>query len=104
MSLIKIDKSIALKGLSTQEILAKYDSELMDFFDRKAKEKNYDNRITCSLRAGYPGPFQVEGLAFAQWMDACNAHCYEVTQEIQAGTRTIPTFEELSSEFPALVW
>ena len=104
MSLVKIDKSIAFKGLSTAETLAKYDSELMNFFDRKAKEKNYDNRITCSLRAGYPGPFQAEGLAFAQWMDQCNAYCYEVIQDIQEGTRVIPTFEELSSEFPELVW
>lgn len=104
MNLIKIDKSIIFKGLSTAEILAKYDSELMNFFDKKAKEKNYDNRITCSLRAGYPGPFQAEGLAFALWMDQCNAYCYEIIQEIQAGTRTIPTFEELSSEFPELVW
>lgn len=104
MSLIKIDPSIAIKGLSAQEILAKYDQELMNFFDSKAKEKNYDNRITCSLRAGYPGPFQVEGLAFAQWMDACNAYCYEVIQDVQEGSRTVPSFEELSSEFPALVW
>ena len=72
--------------------------------DAKAKEKNYDNRITCSLLAGYPGPFQVEGLAFAQWMDACNAYCYEVIQDIQEGSRAVPSFEELSSEFPALVW
>ena len=104
MSLIKIDPSLAIKGLSTQEILAKYDQKLMNFFDSKAKEKNYDNRITCSLRAGYPGPFQVEGLAFAQWMDACNAYCYEVIQDIQKGSRAVPSFEELSSEFPALVW
>lgn len=104
MSLIKIDPSLAVKGLSTQEILAKYDQKLMDYFDTKAKEKNYDNRITCSLRAGYPGPFQAEGLAFAQWMDACNAYCYEVMQDIQEGSRDIPSFEQLASEFPPLDW
>lgn len=104
MSLIKIDPGLAVKGLSAQEILAKYDQKLMDYFDAKAKEKNYDNRITCSLRAGYPGPFQVEGLAFAQWMDACNAYCYAVMQDIQKGSRDIPSFEQLASEFPPLDW
>lgn len=37
--------------------------------------------------AGYPGPFQAEGIAFAQWMDDCNATGYQVMSEVESGAR-----------------
>ena len=85
-------------------LIKSYDSSLTLYFDSKAKEKNYDNRISCSVRAGYPGPFQAEGLAFATWMDTCNAICYQILADVQAGLRPIPTFEEVTLEFPTLIW
>lgn len=46
--------------------------EMLDkYFDRVARGKGYDSRITCSLRAGFDGPFKSEGVAFASWMDNC---------------------------------
>lgn len=85
-------------------LLRSYDSSLTSYFDTKAREKNYDDRISCSVRAGFPGPFQAEGLAFATWMDTCNAICYSILAEVQAGERPIPTFEEVILEFPTLTW
>lgn len=77
---------------------------LEQFYDLIAQSKHYDNRLTCAIRAGYPGPFQAEGIAFGTWMDTCNAHAYQALVEIQAGLRTIPTIEEAIAELPQIVW
>ena len=81
-----------------------YSVAMQAFFDHKAAEKNYDSRLTCTLRAGYAGPYQAEGLAFALWMDACNVHAYTVLSQVQAGKRETPTVDVLLAELPALVW
>lgn len=74
-------------------------------FDAKAREKNYDNRITCALRAGYAGPFQAEGIAFAQWMDNSYAASYQILAAVQAGERTAPTTTAaLLAELPQFDW
>lgn len=89
---------------SDAELAARFDLQLSFYFDAKAKEKNYDNRITAALRAGYPGPYQSEGIAFAQWMDNCNSYTYQVLNEIKNGARPVITFEELIPELPNLTW
>lgn len=74
-------------------------------FDTTAQARRYDNRITCALRAGYVGPFQAEGQAFATWLDTCNALAYTLLGEVQAGTRPMPaTVSEALSLLPAMVW
>lgn len=77
---------------------------LESLYDTKAKERHYDNRFTCALRAGYAGPFQAEGIAFAVWMDTCNATGYTVLAEVQAGQRPVPTLEEFLALLPVLTW
>lgn len=85
-------------------IVAELTAALESHYDSKAKERRYDNRITCALRAGYAGPFQAEGQSFAIWMDTCNAYAYSVMNECLTGARTIPTAQELVSELPVFVW
>ena len=74
-------------------------------FNAVAQAKNYDNRLTCALRAGYPGPFRDEGVAFATWMDGCNALAYQMLTEVQAGTLTMPaTTDQALALLPEMVW
>lgn len=84
--------------------LATHTSALEAHYDTAAREKKYDNRLTCALRAGYPGPFQAEGIAFAVWMDSCNAYGYEQIAKVIAGEREMPTPTGMISELPELVW
>lgn len=91
-------------GKSNDEIIKELTAALEAHYDAKAKEKRYDNRLTCTLRAGYAGPFQAEGQTFAQWMDNCNAYGYQVMADCLAGTRTTPTEAELIAELPVMVW
>lgn len=85
-------------------LLARYEAALTAHLDATAQSRRYDNRITCALRAGYPGPFQAEGQAFAAWMDQCNALGYQVLAEVQAGTRPLPTESEFIAMLPPMVW
>lgn len=82
-----------------------FDRALTDHLDATARAKRYDNRISCAVRAGYPGPFQAEGAAFAAWMDACNAQAYALLAEVQAGTRPLPSSTQaLIDLLPPMVW
>lgn len=88
-----------------QATIAQFTTDLTDYLDSVAAEKKYENRITCALRAGYPGPFQAEGQAFATWMDAYNAEAYQILAEVIQGTRPVPSsFEEIKSELPTFTW
>jgi hypothetical protein len=67
-----------------------------------AKLKGYDTIRSAALRAGYQGPFHDEGIAFATWMDACYARCYQLLAKFQAGEIPEPTLEELLALLPKL--
>lgn len=86
------------------ELLASFIGALESHYDTTAQSRRYDNRLTCALRAGYPGHFQAEGLAFAVWMDECNAYAYGQMALVQAGERDQPTPDELVAELPLMVW
>lgn len=82
-----------------------YDSLLSGYMDAVAQTKKYDSRLTCALRAGYVGPYQMEGIAFAAWMDQCYAYTYNMISEVKQGIRIFPESNELFiSELPLLDW
>lgn len=91
--------------LVLSEKIQAIDAMLTNHLDTVARTKKYDNRITCMVRAGFAGPFQAEGIAFATWCDSCNAMAYQLLQEIQAGTRALPGDpRELLLLLPEMVW
>lgn len=67
-----------------------------------ARTKGYDDIRSAALRAGYPGPFHDEGVAFATWMDATYAACYQLLAQVQAGEIPEPNEAELLAMLPAL--
>lgn len=85
--------------------VADFDAALTAHLDTTAQQKRYDNRITCMVRAGFPGPFQAEGVAFATWCDTCNAFAYTFMAEVQAGTQPMPASPaEFIALLPQMVW
>lgn len=84
---------------------ADFDAALTAHLDATAQARRYDNRITCMVRAGFPGPFQAEGLAFAAWCDGCNMFAYSLMADVLAGNAPMP---ESTSAFiamlPEMVW
>jgi len=77
---------------------------LNNHLNQVAGQRSYDDRFTCSLRAGYPGPFQEEGQAFASWMDECNMVAYQILADVKRGLRAIPTEAELIEALPVIAW
>ena len=83
----------------------KFENALDSHLDSVAREYRYNDRFTFALRAGYTGPFQAEGQAFATWMDSCNAQAYQKLQEVLAGTSQMPaTPAEFIETLPVFVW
>lgn len=84
--------------------LEDYDAALTAHLDSVARQKRYADRISCSVRAGYPGPFQAEGIAFATWMDTQNAKGYQMLSDFQNGLIQQPTIEEFISQLDPMEW
>ena len=89
---------------ATMSVERHYIGSLEEMLDRTAQERNYDNRLTCALRAAYSGPYQAEGQAFAIWMDACHAIVYDVLRQMKAGTLVPPPVDDLLGQLPELAW
>lgn len=83
--------------------LQDYDAALMGIYDRAAQSMGYMNWQTCALRAHRPGPFEAEGTAFYDWMEACNVKGYQILADVTGGKRTQPTIEQFLSEMPPFV-
>lgn len=73
--------------------------------DAQAQAIGYDNIFTAVTYADEPevAKFQAEGLAFRAWRSRVWARCYELLDQVKAGTRPVPTAEQLIAELPALV-
>lgn len=92
-------------SLPPVDVVAVFDAALTAHLDNTAKQKRYDNRITCMVRAGFVGPFQAEGLAFATWCDSVNALAYQMLAAVQAGTAPMPESPQAFIDtLPAMVW
>lgn len=86
------------------EVQAVYIRALDAFIDAESQTHGYDNRITCALRSGYPGPYRAEGTAFAIWVDTCYQLGTTAMAEVLAGQRPMPTVAGFLAELPPMVW
>lgn len=84
--------------------LADYDAALTAHLDAEAQTRRYADRVSCSVRAGYVGPFQAEGIAFAQWMDRQNQIAYQMLEDFMTGLIPQPTVEEFIASLDVMVW
>ena len=82
------------------EIIALYEKALDDHLDSVARLHRYDTRFTFALRAGFPGPYHDEAVAFATWMDVCNVQAFALLSEVQAGNAVMPTIDAFIDSLP----
>lgn len=77
---------------------------IQDYMDSKAQELNYDSVFTAiTYENDSNKKFAQEAKAFKAWRSQIWTTCYAVLDEVLAGTRTIPTKEELLALMPKLV-
>lgn len=104
MSRITIDES-KLSLINEMATITIMSNAIQDYLDAKARERNYDGILSLCTYATSTNPkFQAEGQAGVNWRDACWAKGYEIMAEVQAGTREIPTVDELLAELPVFRW
>lgn len=88
-----------------EEILKILTDGIQAHLDAKARERNYDGILSlCTYATSTDPKFAAEGQAGVEWRDACWAKGYEIIAEVQAGTREIPTVDELLAELPVFHW
>lgn len=91
--------------LPTPPTVKDFEKALDEHLDSVARLRRYDNRITCMVRAGFPGPFRQEALGFAVWVDQCNLVAYSILAAVNQGTRSPPeNVAEFLSELPTFSW
>lgn len=71
---------------------------LRTYLDTTAQKHGYDNIMTAALRAGYPGPYQTEGVKFASWMDICWKMLYDNTCDYSSYDALVATLPVLTLE------
>jgi hypothetical protein len=81
-----------------------YEAAMVALFDRVAETRQYDNRVTCAMRASYPGPYQAEGAAYGAWMDQCYAIGYALQAQAARGEIPPPSIDELLASMPDIAW
>lgn len=87
-----------------QQIVARLTTGVQNLLDRQAGQLNYDSCLSvCSYSNTGNAKFDAEGAAFRKWRSDVWETCYRVLAECKAGTREIPTLQELISELPELV-
>jgi len=75
---------------------------VQNHMDKTAQALRYDNIATAVTYAEEPSVprFQSEGQALRAWRSMVWNECYEILAEVQAGSRPVPTDEELIAALP----
>lgn len=90
---------------TTEQIIAQYTAGVQQHLDTFAQTRNYDGILSVASYSTSTVPkFAAEGQYAAEARDATWAKCYEILAAVEAGSRPMPTLDELLSELPKLVW
>lgn len=91
--------------LTDEQILVLYTDKLMDHLNKFAQLRNYGSILSAATYLSSTNPkFRDEAQYAIKARDDTWAKAYEVIAEVKAGTRSIPSFEELIAEMPKLEW
>jgi len=98
--IIKIDHSKV-----RDRLIAEYKDAVQKHLDDFARTRDYDNILSAATYATSTNPkFAVEGQYAAEARDATWGKLYEVLAAVEAGSRPMPTLDELLAELPVLAW
>ncbi len=88
-----------------QEIQKALENGIEAWMNETVQQRNYKDIVSaCSYAVSTDETFAKEGQACIVWRDTCWRKCYEMLAEVKAGTRPIPTLEEVITELPKLEW
>ena len=98
--IIKIDHSKA-----RDRLMAEYTAAVQKHLDAFARTRNYDSILSAATYASSTVlKYKAEGQYAVEARDATCVKCYEVLAAVEAGSRPMPTLDELLTELPVLTW
>lgn len=90
---------------SSEQIIAQYTVAIQQRLDEFARTRGYDSILSAATYAASTVPgFAAEGQYCIGARDAAWAKYYEILAAVEAGTRPMPTLDEIFTELPTLVW
>lgn len=91
--------------LPADEIIAQCASAVQSRLDEFAQTRGYDGILSaCTYATSAVPKFAAEGQYCVTLRDASWAKCYEILDAVQAGSRLLPTLDQLLAELPAMAW
>lgn len=90
---------------TAEQIVAQYTAAVQKHLDDFARTRGYDDIMSAATYATSTNPkFAAEGQYCVEARDATWAKCYEVLAAVEAGSRPVPTLDELLADLPVLTW
>lgn len=88
-----------------EQIIAQYTAGVQQHLDTFARTRSYDGILSAATYATSQVPkFKAEGQYAVEARDSTWAKCYEILAAVEAGSRPMPTLDELLAELPVLTW
>lgn len=88
-----------------EQIITQYTEAVQQHLDTFTRTRNYDGILSAATYATSQVPkFKAEGQYAVEARDATWAKCYEILAAVEAGSRPMPTLDELLAELPVLTW
>lgn len=88
-----------------EQIVAQYTAAVQKHLDDFARTRGYDGILSAATYAtSQVQKFKDEGQYAVEARDATWAKCYEILAAVEAGSRPMPTLDELLAELPVLTW
>jgi hypothetical protein len=101
------------KQTEINAIMKEFESKIDRLIDDTAEAKGYGRKhgeitippsVACEGYAVYENQYQAEAIAFGQWKTSLWPVVYQIIADVETGQRDIPTWKELKSELPEMVW
>jgi hypothetical protein len=85
-------------------VRAQFTDAIQTHLDTGAKALGYDGILSaCSYATSKHLPFSVEGQSCVEWRDNVWLYCYTELAKVEAGTRPLPSVDQIISELPVRV-
>jgi len=105
MGQVTVKSAVVIQEEFLASTKSRLTSVIQSTLDEKAQERGYDSILSlCTYATSTAAKFAAEGQAGIVWRDEVWAKGYSILAGVEAGTRSIPTANELLAELPDFVW